>query len=221
MNAAAHPGEPPAGRRRIGLYGGSFDPVHQAHLALAQLALRTLQLDELRWIPAGQPWQKRRELAPPQHRAGQIEALLAELAEPRFVLERCELDRPGPSYTLETVRALQAANPPAEWFLILGADQVCNLHTWFGWEELLQRVTLAVAAREGCEPEPAAQLQARAPRIELLRLPQMPLSSTRIRALLAAGTDPQALAPALVAPAVAGYIARHRLYGATTSDRSS
>ena len=100
--------------RRIGLFGGSFDPVHTAHVALARLALSEMQLDEVRWVPAGQPWQKTRQLASPQHREAMVR--LAIEGEPRIVLDRCELTRRGPSFTLDTVRELQAAEPGNDAF---------------------------------------------------------------------------------------------------------
>jgi nicotinate-nucleotide adenylyltransferase len=107
--------------RRIGLFGGSFDPVHNAHLALAHSALQALKLDELRWQPAGQPWQKARALTPAVHRQAMIRLAIA--GEPRFVLDRIELEREGPSFTLDTVRTLQDQEPQAQWFLIIGQDQ--------------------------------------------------------------------------------------------------
>jgi nicotinate-nucleotide adenylyltransferase len=198
----------PAGRR-IGLFGGSFDPVHAGHLALARCALDHLALDELRWVPAGQPWQKSRQLASAEDRVAMLQLVIAD--EPRFRLERCELERSGPSYTLDTVRALQAAEP-AEWFLIIGQDQYANFATWHGWAELLQRVTLAVAAREGCEPIASAALAGVPHQCVVLPLPTQTVSATAIRTRLAAGDSPLDLAPTLVAPAVASYIAGHRLY---------
>ena len=116
--------------RRIGLFGGSFDPVHNAHLALARSALRELALDEVRWIPAGQPWQKTRSLTDAAHREAMV--ALALEGEPRFVLDPIELQRAGPSYMLDTVRALQIAQPAAQWFLLLGQDQHAGLSTWHG-----------------------------------------------------------------------------------------
>ena len=137
--------------RRIGLFGGSFDPVHNAHLALARRALRELALDELRWVPAGDAWQKARPLSAAVHRVAMLQAAIEP--DPRFVLERCELDRPGPSYTLDTVRGLQQLQPAAAWWLLIGQDQYANFHTWQGFEDLLQRVTVAVAGRPGAAAE--------------------------------------------------------------------
>lgn len=190
--------------RRIGLFGGSFDPVHHAHLALARQAQDQLQLDELRWVPVGQAWQKARVLTP----AAQREAMLrlAIEGEARFVLERCELQRAGPSYTLDTLRELQAATPGSDWFLLIGQDQYRNLHTWHGIDELLQRVTLAVAQRSDEPAEADARVRA-APRVALA-LPPMDISATDIRQRVAAGSDISSLVP----PAVALYIYQHGLY---------
>jgi nicotinate-nucleotide adenylyltransferase len=189
---------------RIGLFGGSFDPPHNAHVALATLALRELALDELRWIPAGQPWQKSRALTPAAQREAMVRLAIGD--EPRFVLERCEIQRAGPSYTLDTVRELQAAQPGAEWFLIVGQDQYCGLHSWRDWRELLGLVTLAVANRPGAVAEPHADVRAFAHRA--VPLPMLDIASTDIRARVAAGQDISALVPA----SVARYIEAHRLY---------
>ena len=101
--------------RRVGVFGGTFDPVHAAHVALAEAALAELRLDEVRWIPTGQPWQKAREVTSAAHRLAMVQAAIAH--EPRFVLDRIEVDRPGDSFTLDTVRALAAAHPGTQWFL--------------------------------------------------------------------------------------------------------
>lgn len=189
---------------RIGLFGGSFDPVHNAHVALARLALSELALDELRWIPAGQPWQKARQLADAQHREAMVR--LAIEGEPRFVLDRCELKRAGPSYTLDTVREMQDREPGREWFLIVGQDQYAGLHTWRDWRELLGRVTLAVANRPGATPSAHPDVL-RSPH-RVVALPMMDISSTDIREHLAKGESVAELVPA----AVAGYIDQHCLY---------
>lgn len=189
---------------RIGLFGGSFDPVHNAHLALAREALAALALDELRWIPAGQAWQKARPLSAAAHREAMLRLAIA--GEPRYLLDRSELDRPGPSYTLDTVRALQAARPGAECYLLIGADQYAGLHTWVGWQELLARVVLAVANRPGPLPPVHPDVLRQPHRV--VPLAMLDISSTEVRRRVAAGEDIAALVP----PAVARYIAEHSLY---------
>ena len=191
--------------RRIGLFGGSFDPVHNAHVALARSALEALALDEVRWIPAGQPWQKTRTLADAAHRQAMV--ALAIEGEPRFVLDPIELQRPGPSYMLDTVVELQAAQPDAQWFLIIGQDQQAGLPTWHGAEELVQRVTLAVAQRPGA-PGDVQALQLADTLVHTVPLPPMALSSTEVRERCAAG---QAI-DHLVSQKVARYIGQHGLY---------
>ena len=190
--------------RRIGLFGGTFDPVHRAHLALARAALQALALDELRWVPAGQPWQKSRVITAAVHRRAMLELAIA--GEPRFVLEPIELQREGPSYTLDTVRALQAAEPDARWWLLIGADQHAGLHTWHGWRELLGRVRLAVAARPGVAPALHPEVQAAG--FDVVPMPLMDISATAIRERVARGEAIDDLVPA----AVAGYIDQQALY---------
>jgi nicotinate-nucleotide adenylyltransferase len=190
---------------RIGLFGGTFDPVHNAHVALARAALDALKLDQLRWIPTGQPWQKAgRAISAGVHRAAMVQAAIA--GEPRFVLDRIELDREGPSFTLDTVRALREANPGAELFLVIGADQYAGLHTWRDWRELLARVTLAVANRPGCMPPVDAAVLRQPHRV--VPLPMLDISATDIRSRLTRGQDVSELVPA----AVASYIDSHHLY---------
>jgi len=190
--------------RRIGLFGGTFDPPHNAHVALATLALRELALDELRWIPAGRPWQKSRVISAAAHREAMVRLAMGD--EPRFALERCELEREGPSYTLDTVRALREREPQAQWFLLIGHDQYAGLHTWRGWRDLLGMVALAVANRPGQRPEPDAEVRAFAH--HAVPLPMMAIASTDIRARVAAGEDIAELVP----ESVARYIDRHHLY---------
>ena len=192
--------------RRVGLFGGSFDPVHDAHLALARAALQALELDELRWIPAGQAWQKARPLTDAAHRLAMLRLAIA--GEPRFVLDRCEIDRAGPSYTLDTVRALAAAQPLTQWFLIIGHDQYAGLHTWNGWQQLLGLVTLAVANRPGQAHEVHEEVRRFSHRV--VPLPMLDISATAVRERVAAGQDIRTLVP----PEVARYIDSHRLYRA-------
>jgi len=199
--------------RRIGLLGGSFDPVHLAHRRLADVALHELALDEVRWIPAGQPWQKARVLAPAEHRLAMVQ--LATSDEPRFVVDGTELQRSGPSYTIDTVRALQTAagdTDPAHWYLIIGQDQYANLPTWRDWPELLQRVTLAVACRGDARPLAPPALIAHPHAMTVLGLPALHVSSTELRDRLGRGGRAADEADRTLHPAVARYIAHHQLY---------
>jgi nicotinate-nucleotide adenylyltransferase len=194
-------------RPRIGLLGGSFDPPHLAHRALGRLAQQTLALDELRWLPAGAPWQKAgRALAPAPDRLAMLAALLA--GEPGTVIDERELRRDGLTYTIDTVRELQAEQPQADWFLILGQDQYARFDTWRDWRELLQRMSLAVAARAGQAPRAPAALAATPHRCVTLELAPLAISASGIRDLLAAGKPVQAW----VGDAVAHYIDQHQLY---------
>jgi nicotinate-nucleotide adenylyltransferase len=195
---------------RVGLFGGSFDPVHNAHVALARLALAELRLAELLWVVAGQPWQKTRDVTPAEHREAMVRLAIA--GEPRFAVSRLEIERAGPSYTLDTVRALRAARPGVHWYLVIGQDQYAGFHTWHGWQELLGLVTLAIANRP--DAPLAADPQVLAVAHAAVALPMMDISSTDIRARIAEGQDIAKLVP----PAVAGYIARHHLYQDPTQE---
>lgn len=194
--------------RRVGLFGGTFDPPHNAHLALARTALNALALDEVRWLPSGQPWQKTgsgRSVTPAADRAAMV--ALAIAGETGFSLGLDEVRRAGPSFTIDTVRALALAEPQVHWLLLLGQDQFAALHTWYDWPALLALVELAVAQRPGAalHADPAVLRQAR-----VLPLPMTPqaLSSTALRAAVSRAEDIAAQLPAKVA----SYIAAHGLY---------
>lgn len=200
---------PPAtsqGAPRIGLLGGSFDPVHNAHLALARSAIDTLALDELLWIPTGDAWQKTRALSPAADRIVMLRLAIAD--DPRQRIELCEVERGGPSYMIDTVLELRARRPQVQWWLLLGQDQLANLSTWHRWRELADLVRLAVASRAGIAPEVPHVLAL--PGVEPVEVPLAPMavSSTEVRARVAAGQDVALLVPA----PVARYIERHGLY---------
>jgi len=190
--------------KRLGLFGGTFDPPHNAHVALARTALEALSLDAVHWVPAGAPWQKLRAVTPAVHREAMVR--LAIEGEPRFVLDRLEIERSGPSYTVDTLRALQAAEPGAQWFLLIGADQHASLHTWRDWQALLRLATLAVAKRPGATDSANAEVQ-RAGQ-QAVPLPMLDVSATAIRERVARGLPIDSMVP----PAVARYIDSHALY---------
>jgi nicotinate-nucleotide adenylyltransferase len=193
--------------KRVGVFGGTFDPIHDAHLALAHAALTALALDEVLFIPAGQPWQKTNVgsgVSPALHREAMTRLAIADT--PQFTLDSRELQRSGPTFTLDTLRELAAQWPTHEWVLIIGADQYAKLHTWRDWRTLLGLCTLAVANRPSVASAPAPEVQAFAHRV--VPLPMLDISSTDIRQRVKAGADISALVP----PQVARYIETHRLY---------
>ena len=195
--------------RRIGVYGGSFDPPHLAHLAMACVARDALALDELRLMPAGQPWQKPGLRADAAQREAMLHLLVGR--ERGLVVDGRELHRSGASYTVDTLRELAAEAPGAELFLVMGADQFARLHTWHEAAELPRLATLAVAAREGQAVQPPAGWPGPPPAWIELPLPRIDISATEVRRQAAAG---ERLAP-LVGKAVAGYIDQYQLYRAS------
>jgi len=192
---------------RIGLLGGSFDPVHKAHLSLAHAALTALKLDQVQLIPAGQPWQRAPLGASPAHRLEMLR--LATRGISALEVNPIEIHRIGPTYTIET---LQALDPAHEYFWILGADQLINFCTWHRWTDIVERVHLAVAQRPGSAlvaPDALTQWLSTHQR-KLLDIPFQPLdvSATAIRQRIAQKQSAQDLLPEVVEQ----YILEHGLY---------
>jgi len=199
-----------AGQKRLGVFGGAFDPPHLAHRALAEVAMAELQLDELRVLPTGQAWHKTRPLTAAHHRLAMAELAFADL--PGLVLDDREIRRAGPSYTLDTLRELQAEQAEAELFLIMGKDQADALSSWRDWQEIVRLAIICVADRDvltGKETQfvPPPEM---APRFRRLHMPAMDISATGIRSRIASRQD---VAP-LVSGAIARYIEHHHLYPA-------
>jgi len=189
-------------RLRLGIYGGTFDPVHHGHLIQARDALEQLKLDAVLFVPCGRSPFK--DLQPRATDAQRLALLrLALKSEPRFWLTRCELDRPAPSYAYDTALEIRESFPQAELFWLIGADQLVDLDKWHQVNDLRQLVTFAllVRATEGeKDAEPA-----------VLSLPQprrVDISATEIRHRVKARLPIDHLAPA----PVAAYIKRHGLY---------
>jgi nicotinate-nucleotide adenylyltransferase len=196
---------------RLGVFGGAFDPPHVAHVALARAAVEQLALDELRVFPTGQAWHKVQTLSPAQDRLAMAKIAFGGL--PHTVVDERELHRPGPTYTIDTLRELKAEYPGAALFLVMGEDQADSLARWREWQAIVTTAVVCVAARPLPHPEgglDATGLPAEA-EVRLLRLPPMPESATEVRLRVAAG---QGIAQ-LVPPAVASYIDRHHLYRPT------
>lgn len=192
---------------RVGLLGGSFDPVHVAHIALADNALRALGLAQVQLIPAANPWQRAALRATAVQRRAMLELAIA--GHVGLVLNPIELERGGPTYTIDTLRALPADTRHV-W--LLGADQLANFCTWRDWRDIVRLVDLAVATRPGTPLAPPSELAGwlRGQRRQLEELPfaPMPVSASQIRQRLAQGESTDGL---LAAP-VAAYIATHHLY---------
>ena len=211
-------------RRRIGIVGGTFDPPHVAHLAIARSARDALRLDEVRLMPTGRSWQKSDTRATSEQRLAMTRLAIAGLpATEHLVVDDREVRRGGPTYTVDTLRELrdELGDEPA-LVLVLGSDQLRNLSTWHRWLELFAFAHVAATQRErvpidGLPAEVEREVATRgrdalpdapAGAIVLFGMPAVAVSATALRAQLARGERPDGLSP----PAVLDYIGSNRLY---------
>jgi nicotinate-nucleotide adenylyltransferase len=175
--------------RRLGIFGGTFDPVHIAHLQAALEAHYALALDRTLLVVAPEPWQKGdRALAPPEVRYEMVAAAVADL--PGLEASRVELERDGPTYTVDTVEALRARDGDVDLFLIIGADVASNIETWHRAPELRDLVTLAVVTRDGNE-----RVAPDGWRVEHVAMPRLDVSSTDVRERVAQGRPVEVMVP--------------------------
>lgn len=210
----------------IGLLGGSFDPIHAGHLQLGRDALAHLPLEEVRFLPAAWPWQKE-GVSDAGHRARMVELAIA--GERRFVLDTQEIDRGGPTYTVDTLRALRTGTwRDASLVLIMGSDQFQRFDTWREWQAICDLAHIAVARRAGVDPDLNPTLAAlwqrrqcgpaelaHRPAGGIVEFPMTPVdaSATEARELLAHPHDDAAARLACLLPRpVLDYIRAHRLY---------
>ena len=210
----------------VGILGGTFDPVHLAHLALARAALDRLGLVQVRWIPAGQPWHRGAPGASPANRVAMVAAAIA--AEPRFQLDASEAETGAPGYTVDTLgRLRRELGPDRPLVLLMGADAFRGLTTWHRWEAIFDLAHIAVATRPGFPldalPAPLDERCARrrhaqadfqttpAGAIHVFELVAGTVSATEARTLIAAGAPDDRLRELLPAP-VLDYIRQHHLY---------
>ena len=185
----------------IGLFGGSFDPVHHGHLIAGMVAAEKLKLDSLRFVPAReQPFKVGRHRTSAEHRAAMLSLAVAGM--PGFSVERSELQRPGPSYTVDTLRHVREREPGAEFVLLLGADAAADLPAWRDAGQLRDLARVAVFARPGT---PVAE----SPWIStVIELPAIDISATEVRQRVHRGLSIRYWVP----DRVAEYITKHRLY---------
>jgi len=200
------------------MYGGGFDPPHNAHVALARAAIAQLRLDQLLVVPTGDAYHKPRTLSCGAARQAMCRLAFADL--PAVTVSDIELTRSGSSYTVDTLAVLRRSEPGARWFLLMGADQAQRFHRWHRWAEILQQATVAIAVRpdraggapawHAADPLPGTDAPPSAVRI--LQFPAMDCSASVIRARAAAGLPIDSCVPA----AVARYIDAHHLYRSET-----
>jgi nicotinate-nucleotide adenylyltransferase len=197
---------------RRGLLGGTFDPVHTGHLMLAQEVLWRLGLDEVCFVPTGEPWMKRNEVqTSKEHRRAMVELAIAD--NPRFTLNTIELDRPGDTYTVDTLEELRAgAMRDDDLVFIMGEDALHTMHRWKEVGRILELARLVVALRPGQGPLDFTALEkidaTARERVMTVQMPLIEISGTELRRRAAAGEPIRYLVPTVVEE----YIERHGLY---------
>ena len=198
---------------RVGIYGGVFNPPHHGHLIAAQEAHSQLGLDVVVWIPVG--YAPHREIESDPGAEARFEMVeMATGADERFRVSRLELERDGPSYTVDTLRQLRERRPDAEFFLILGGDQALALPSWHEPEGVLDLATIAVFERGSSNREAITAELARlkgGERVRFLEMPRIDISSTLVRERAAAGKPIRYLVP----DKVANFIGAQSLYGSS------
>jgi len=187
---------------RLGVMGGTFDPIHHGHLVAASEVASALGLDEVIFVPTGEPWQKT-EVTEGEHRY--LMTVIATASNPRFKVSRVDIDRAGPTYTVDTLLDIQAAYPDAELFFISGADAIAQIMTWKDMQELWDLAHFVAVSRPGHSLRiPNAPSGA----ISTLEIPALAISSTNIRERVEAEKPVWYLVP----DGVVQYIAKHDLY---------
>jgi nicotinate-nucleotide adenylyltransferase len=180
---------------QVGVFGGTFDPVHWGHLVLAEEALTGASLDRILFVPSGLPPHKtRRPLTPLADRSNMLRLALEGVD--RFELSEIEAEREGPHYTLETLEHLSAARPADSLSFILGSDSLLELGTWHRPEEIVERWPIVVLARPGFDPEKADPRFTK--RMTVIDTVSVAVSSTLIRSRIRSGSDVRFLVPSRV-----------------------
>lgn len=185
--------------KRVGLMGGTFNPIHNGHLVLAQCALEHFKLDEVVFIPSGISWLKQGENIAESHLRISMTGMAIE-NNPNFGMSTIEVDRGGNSYSYETIQELKKRNPSYEYFFILGADSLLNIESWYHPELLMKECTLLASVRDDCDMERLLnqinhlkeKYQAK---IEVLPMPHIEISSSKIRQFRSEGRSIRYMLP--------------------------
>jgi nicotinate-nucleotide adenylyltransferase len=191
--------------KRVGVLGGTFDPIHNGHLVAASEVAHVLELAEVVFVPTGQPWQKEsRELSPPEDRY--LMTVIATAFDPLLSVSRVDIDRPGETYTVDTLSDLRAARgPDAEFFFIMGADALSGIKTWHKTENLFSLAHFVGCTRPG-HPIDLDGLDEHD--VTLIEIPALEISSTACRERVRTGRPIRYLVP----DGVIQYIAKRGLY---------
>ncbi|MDT0201047.1 nicotinate-nucleotide adenylyltransferase [Nocardioides sp. AE5] len=199
--------------RRVGVMGGTFDPIHHGHLVAASEVQSWFDLDEVVFVPTGDPWQKsERKVSPAEDRY--LMTVIATASNPRFTVSRVDIDRDGPTYTIDTLRDLGEQLPDAELYFITGADALANIFTWRDAEDLFGLANFVGCTRPGYEMEAKMLAEIPTDRVTMVEIPALAISSTDCRLRTQRGEPVWYLVP----DGVVQYIAKHHLYppGATS-----
>jgi nicotinate-nucleotide adenylyltransferase len=190
--------------QRVGIMGGTFDPIHHGHLVAASEVESLFELDEVIFVPTGEPWQKsERRVSPAEHRY--LMTVIATASNPRFWVSRVDIDRDGPTYTIDTIRDIAAQRPGAELFFITGADALAQILSWKDAEDALSLARFIGVTRPGYE---LSDDHLPTDSVTLLDVPAMAISSSDVRARVVAGRPVWYLVP----DGVVQYINKHELY---------
>ena len=181
--------------RRLGVMGGTFDPIHYGHLVTAEEALVQFSLDGVVFVPTGRPWMKEgRVVSPPEDRY--LITVIATASNPRFQVSRVDIDRHGPTYTVDTLRALSAEHPDAELYFITGADAMLEIFEWKQADEALDLAHFIAATRPGYDlTRFETKAPTRHPNVSVMNVPALAISSTDVRERVHEGRPIRYLVP--------------------------
>ncbi|MBO0845970.1 MAG: nicotinate-nucleotide adenylyltransferase [Nocardioides sp.] len=195
--------------------GGTFDPIHHGHLVAASEVQAWFGLDEVVFVPTGEPWQKsERTVTTAEHRY--LMTVIATASNPRFWVSRVDIDRGGPTYTIDTLRDLRAELPDTELYFITGADALADIFTWRDADELFELANFVGCTRPGFVMDPATLGQIPPDRVTMVEVPALAISSTDVRRRTLRGEPVWYLVP----DGVVQYIAKHHLYPRDTTHPS-